>query len=785
MGCCKDDTVDENPGVVVKRKCRDVICVILFFVWWIGMLLVAGFSYREGDADRLVYGIDSYGLTCGHLQTLDGRTMDFTELKNTYYLNPLELLEISNIPYAKKVCVAECPEVPTCTTFPCTVDEMFVCPYYALADNDLYGKIAGVDDIDTSYYDQLATIPDDTATADQTAFIAELSGLGITWVDDFLAATVSGATVTGGYYQLTSQFPGKGPCYPVYIKTADFFNRCVPRFPAEFTEGVTKFVNAVGDTVPEEAKDAFKTLWQSMGERFARYTSDLSKGFLILIVAGLIVGLVVSVVYLLIMRYLAPLLVWGTLILVNLALTGVTLYSFAMAGMLGNSSWVEDLVDKLQEFGNPQAVDQEVWKYIGITAAVIAGLVLLLTLLMISRLRVAVACLKVASQAIGASPFLLAWPLIPFMLLLGLILYWVAITAMLYTAGDLTATCRDPADWTAFNFDEFASIDPAQLLVDVASLDDASTTECYKDLTGDSLRLACASDPNCYVGYKWNDDIRYAFLYHFYGLLWTSQVIVGISCVVVAATVGQFYWAGGDVNKMSSWPVSTGAKYGFIFSLGSVCFGASIVAILMWIRYVLTFIDNRLKALSGASWCATWFTCCISCCLWVLQKIIEFINRNAYIMCAVKGTNYCVSAARAVKLLVMNALRLITVNIVGDTLIFLGKVAIAATCGVCAFFMAELDYYNNPVDHPKTYLSSPLWPVLISILIGFFIAEVFLSVYELAIDTIFLCFCDDCDTHGGEPALAPPILLDVMGVDEPSTAAAPIVKGNKVLPEAG
>lgn len=67
-----------------------------------------------------------------------------------------------------------------------------------------------------------------------------------------------------------------------------------------------------------------------------------------------------------------------------------------------------------------------------------------------------------------------------------------------------------------------------------------------------------------------------------------------------------------------------------------MCFGASIVAILMWIRYILTFMDNRLKAITGASACARWFTCCIACCLWVLQKIIEFINRNAYIMVAVK-----------------------------------------------------------------------------------------------------------------------------------------------------
>jgi hypothetical protein len=31
---------------------------------------------------------------------------------------------------------------------------------------------------------------------------------------------------------------------------------------------------------------------------------------------------------------------------------------------------------------------------------------------------------------------------------------------------------------------------------------------------------------------------------------------------------------------------------------------------------------------------------------------VAFINRNAYIMVAVKGTNYCVSAGRAIALIV-------------------------------------------------------------------------------------------------------------------------------------
>lgn len=36
--------------------------------------------------------------------------------------------------------------------------------------------------------------------------------------------SVPGA-LTGAYYKATSQFPGKGPCYPVWAATTPYFNR--------------------------------------------------------------------------------------------------------------------------------------------------------------------------------------------------------------------------------------------------------------------------------------------------------------------------------------------------------------------------------------------------------------------------------------------------------------------------------------------------------------------------------------------------------------------------------
>ena len=39
----------------------------------------------------------------------------------------------------------------------------------------------------------------------------------------------------------------------------------------------------------------------------------------------------------------------------------------------------------------------------------------------------------------------------------------------------------------------------------------------------------------------------------------------------------------------------------------------------------------------------------------------------------------------------------------------------------------------------------------------------FVQVYEMAIDTIILSFCEDCESHNGEPQYAPLLLLGAIG----------------------
>ena len=49
------DKVDAAPasnGPIADRKCRDVVWLILFGLFWIGMFAIAGVGIRKGDLKR-------------------------------------------------------------------------------------------------------------------------------------------------------------------------------------------------------------------------------------------------------------------------------------------------------------------------------------------------------------------------------------------------------------------------------------------------------------------------------------------------------------------------------------------------------------------------------------------------------------------------------------------------------------------------------------------------------------------------------------------------------------
>ncbi|ETV93134.1 hypothetical protein H310_12745 [Aphanomyces invadans] len=86
--------VRRNAYFEADRKCRDVLCGVLFGAFWVGMATISIFAYQNGNVGALVYPMDHSGKLCNASAPV------------AFYPHPT--LDIKS-PYYYGICVAECP----------------------------------------------------------------------------------------------------------------------------------------------------------------------------------------------------------------------------------------------------------------------------------------------------------------------------------------------------------------------------------------------------------------------------------------------------------------------------------------------------------------------------------------------------------------------------------------------------------------------------------------------------------------------------------------------------
>lgn len=90
-------------------------------------------------------------------------------------------------------------------------------------------------------------------------------------------------------------------------------------------------------------------------------------------------------------------------------------------------------------------------------------------------------------------------------------------------------------------------------------------------------------------------------------------------------------------------------------------------------------------------------TCVFGNMLDLLENILEFLLRNAYIVAAIEGTPMVKSGKRATGLLRRNLLNVLMLNFIGDGVLLMAKIFVALCTGVICYFLQEKvkEYFNH------------------------------------------------------------------------------------------
>ena len=131
---------------------------------------------------------------------------------------------------------------------------------------------------------------------------------------------------------------------------------------------------------------------------------------------------------------------------------------------------------------------------------------------------------------------------------------------------------------------------------------------------------------------------------------------------------------------------------------GTLAFGSLILSFIRMLRVLLEWIEDKIKEYGADNPLMKCIMCCCKCCLWCLEKFIRFINRNAYVMTAIYGYNFCTGARKSFVLLTKNAVRAVVLDKVADFVLFIGKLLVVVIVASVTYLL-----FSNQVRQVKYF----------------------------------------------------------------------------------
>ncbi|XP_006041946.3 choline transporter-like protein 4 [Bubalus kerabau] len=519
--------------------------------------------------------------------------------------------------------------------------------------------------------------------------------------------------------------PALGRCFP-------WTNSTVPELPGISNTSISQSISGLLDSL--NARDISVKIFEDFAQSW----------YWILIALG--VALVLSLLFILLLRLVAGPLVFVLII----GVLGVLAYGiyhcweeYRVLRDKGASISQLGFTTDLSAYRNVQ----ETWLAALIILAVLEGVLLLMLIFLRQRICIAIALLKEASRAVGYIMSTMFYPLVTFALLLVCIAYWAIIALFLATSGQ----------------PQYMFWAPNSSLPGCEKVPMNTSCDPMEQVNSSCPGLMCV-----FQGYQSTGLAQRSLfnlqIYAVLGLFWTINWVLALGQCVLAGAFASFYWAFHKPRDIPTFPLGSAFLRTLRYHTGSLAFGALILTLVQIARVILEYIDHKLRgAQNPLTRC---ILCCFKCCLWCLEKFIKFLNRNAYIMIAIYGKNFCVSAKNAFMLLMRNIVRVVVLDKVTDLLLFFGKLLVVGGVGVLSFFFftGRIPSLGKNFENPQ--LNYYWLPIMVSILGAYLIASGFFSVFGMCVDTLFLCFLEDLERNDGSadrPYYMSKSLLKILG----------------------
>lgn len=740
-----------------KHSCTDVPCLFIFMIFLGGWAFIAQYAVRNGDLNKLMLPTDSFNQKCGiDSGVLGKKYLFFFNLEKC--IDPLVPLTGCPTP---QVCVENCPSETfvwdsmknedfsrlkprlICLTdaikrgitnkqqAQLAIDRNECARYYIKSapflNRCMWQFSPQVCDYIPSFLLKQRTRRDGSKAID---FISNANATIITANDEpqlqamalsmekYVAAKVDSKLALQEEPQVQCKRRtelGETVIREKMIQTDTRLAKLVGNFVAHFYNGT---------------HDA-----QQLGEAIVE---DIFNSWFVIFMA-LVCTLLVSLIFIFLMRWLAAPVLWFSILGVLLGLLVGIYYSIRQYQFWRDTPTVPNHGLNLHSAVKNILQEPSNWLYLIIAECICFLVIFLLVIVLRTRISIAIALTKEGSKAVSSVYSTVFFPIFSWVLFIAAILYAIGVGLYLGSIGEPAFRMIKPLTEQSSTTNMENCICGAP--VSHYKIGDTCDPKLFQQHCYSTPQRAPCSQTSCsFTQLEHPSIVNWFIVYNVFGYLWLTFFISAFNDMVLAGTFANWYWC----FKKKDLPYFTLTKsfaQTFFYHLGTLAFGSLILAICRLIRLILEYIHSKLIKYDNAVTRA--ILCCMRCFFWLLETFLKFLNRNAYIMCAIHGKNFCTSAQDAFNLIMRNFLRVITLDKVTDFLFFLSKVLLTGAAGTATYYFVSTS--------PLIQLHYAAVPTTIVVIAAFLITSVFFGVYSMAVDTLFLCFLEDCERNDGTP----------------------------------
>ncbi len=259
-----------------------------------------------------------------------------------------------------------------------------------------------------------------------------------------------------------------------------------------------------------------------------------------------------------------------------------------------------------------------------------------------------------------------------------------------------------------------------------------------------------------YISYEYSTTSKYAILFMFFAWLWSIGWLESIGQITAGHAVITWYFAPCRY-EITSYQLLSSFFMTLRYHMGTAAFGSFLLAVVRFWRMVLEYIKYHLtrsyhraaanNGLAGSvpgrsclqcpgNFAMQFTFCCVTCLLAFFEKCIQFLNKQAYIQVAIFGTGFITSAFNGFYLIVRNLGRLAAVNMVGDFVVFIGKLSISLSTAVIGYLYMSV--------YLRDQLNGFILPTLLIGFLAYMTATMFLNVLSATADALLqACILDE------------------------------------------